>query len=78
MLNKSVVIFDATAYQKITVDVIICVHNALDDVKKCFDSVIKTLSRNHKLIIVNDTSKKETTHYLNDFSKGKKYSIAYQ
>jgi GT2 family glycosyltransferase len=71
MLNKSVVTFDATVYQKITVDVIICVHNALDDVKKCLNSVIKTLSRNHKLIIVNDASNQETTHYLKEFSSEK-------
>jgi len=51
-----------------TADVIVCVHNALEDVRRCLGSIIKHRSaRLNKLILVNDGSDKETTSYLRQF-----------
>ena len=55
--------------ENISVDVVVCVHNALDDVKKCFNSLIPTLEINHKVIIVDDQSDLETRTYLKKFVK---------
>lgn len=52
------------------VDVIVCVYNALDDVKLCLDSVRENLQPTHRLIIVNDCSDDDTTDYLRKFSVG--------
>ena len=60
----------------ITVDIILPVYNALYDVKKCINSIIPTLSDGKiQLIIVNDSSEKETTDYLQQVSKQSKRII---
>jgi GT2 family glycosyltransferase/glycosyltransferase involved in cell wall biosynthesis len=51
-----------------TVDIVICVHNALDDLKNCLKSVLDKTVRPYTLYIVNDGSDKETTDYLREFS----------
>jgi GT2 family glycosyltransferase/glycosyltransferase involved in cell wall biosynthesis len=51
------------------VDIIVCVHNALQDVKKCLDSVITNTSEPFNLIIVDDGSDEETNSYLEQFAK---------
>lgn len=51
------------------VDVIVCVHNALDDVKECLNSLIAKKTMEFNLIIINDGSNLETLTYLNSFSK---------
>jgi GT2 family glycosyltransferase/glycosyltransferase involved in cell wall biosynthesis len=49
-------------------DVIVCVHNALEDVRRCLGSIVKHRSaRLNKLILVNDGSDEETTSYLRQF-----------
>jgi GT2 family glycosyltransferase/glycosyltransferase involved in cell wall biosynthesis len=49
-------------------DVVICVHNALDDVRRCLSSVIRhSLTRLNKLILINDGSDAQTTLYLREF-----------
>jgi GT2 family glycosyltransferase len=54
-----------------TVDIIVCVHNALDEVTKCLNSIVKHRgSDKEKLIIVNDGSDKETSSYLTRFAAG--------
>ena len=50
------------------VDIIICVHNALEDVRRCLESVLKHTNRPYSLIIINDGSDLETSNYLNNFS----------
>lgn len=49
-------------------DVIVCVHNALDDVKLCLESVIGYSREPYSLIIVDDGSSEETCTYLKDFA----------
>lgn len=60
-------------YNKISVDIIICVHDALDDVKKCLESVDNSLNINHHIIIIDDASQKETKNYLYLFSQKRTY-----
>ena len=56
-----------------TIDIIYCVHNALDDVIKCLDSVEKHRKKNANLIIIDDGSANETRDYLRSFTKGKSW-----
>ncbi|EAQ81614.1 Glycosyl transferase, family 2 [Blastopirellula marina DSM 3645] len=53
------------------VDIVIPVHNAIDDVKACLESVAPTLEANHRLIIVDDGSDAPTRDYLQDFAAGR-------
>ncbi len=52
-----------------SVDVVVCVHNALDDVKRCLLSVVENTSSPYKIILIDDGSEKETQKYLEEFSK---------
>jgi len=49
-----------------SVDVIICIHNALDDVKNCIESVLRTnfTGGTYKLILVDDGSDEPTADYV--------------
>ena len=47
-----------------TVDVIVCVHDALDDVRRCLWSLVDKTDRPLRLVIVNDGSDAATTEYL--------------
>ena len=49
------------------VDIIVCVHDALDDVKKCLSSVIRYSLPPCRLIVVDDGSNEETRNYLEVF-----------
>ncbi len=53
-----------------THDVVVCVHNGLDDVKLCLSSLTSHWSRDRlgKLIVVNDYSNDETRFFLDKFS----------
>lgn len=53
-----------------SVDVIVCVHNALDDVKRCLESVMCNTYPPYHLIIVDDGSGQETKDYLEKFIVG--------
>ncbi len=55
-------------FQKKTVDIVIPVHNALDDVRQCFNSVEPTLLDTHRLIIVDDGSEDDTKAFLEEFA----------
>ncbi|WP_414526889.1 glycosyltransferase [Nodularia chucula] len=59
----------------LNVDVIICVHNALEDVKKCLESVVRYSSMPYTIIIVNDGSQEETTQYLADFAHSQNVTL---
>ncbi len=51
-----------------TVDVVICVHNALDDVRDCLDSVIHHSTPVYRLVLVDDGSSAKTRDTLADFA----------
>ena len=51
------------------VDIVVCVHDALDDVRRCLESVERTRRESrHRLIIVDDGSEKPTAEYLRRFA----------
>jgi GT2 family glycosyltransferase len=49
-------------------DVVVCVHNALDDVRACLLSVETALDGRGGLVIVNDASESETAEFLREFA----------
>ena len=61
-------------YSGYSVDVIIPVYNALDDVRKCLSSV-QDSQKYHplKIILVNDGSDNETSIYLREFSENSEF-----
>lgn len=52
------------------VDIVVCVHNALDDVKLCLSSVLPSMRQVDRLVIVDDASNSETGNYLDEIAKG--------
>ncbi len=52
-----------------TIDIVVCVHNALEDVKRCLKSVLEHSLPNYRIIIVDDGSDDATKEYLEHFSK---------
>jgi GT2 family glycosyltransferase len=54
--------------ESLRVDVIICVHNALDEVRRCLSSVRSTIEDHHTLIVVDDGSDEETARLLRSHS----------
>jgi GT2 family glycosyltransferase/glycosyltransferase involved in cell wall biosynthesis len=49
-------------------DVIVCVHNALEDVKQCLESVVRYTRMPYSLVLVDDGSNEETREYLASFA----------
>jgi GT2 family glycosyltransferase len=52
-----------------SVDVIVCVHDALDDVRRCLAALLAHSDRRFRLIVVNDGSGIATTAVLNAFAE---------
>ncbi len=50
------------------VDIIVCVHNALDDVQRCLESVVRCTTPPYTLILVDDGSAQPTQEYLVEFA----------
>jgi GT2 family glycosyltransferase len=53
------------------IDIVVCVHNALEDVRLCLEAAWACLLSSHRIIIVNDRSDEETTSYLREFATGR-------
>ncbi len=51
-----------------TVEIVVCVHNALDDVRQCLDSVVQHTTPPYALILVDDGSAAPTRDFLLDFA----------
>jgi GT2 family glycosyltransferase len=51
-----------------SVDIIVCVHNALEDVQRCLDSVLCRTEVQYSLILVDDGSAPETREFLRRFA----------
>ncbi|MDP5338356.1 MAG: glycosyltransferase [Nodularia sp. (in: cyanobacteria)] len=58
-----------------SVDVIVCVHNAFEDVKNCLESVVRYSSMPYSIILVNDGSNEETSQYLADFAHAQRVTL---
>lgn len=63
---------DSVSKHNCTVDIIVCIHNALDDVKKCLESILRYTVPPYSLILVDDGSDITTRTYLEDFAKSYK------
>ncbi len=66
------VLSDADAEQEPgepSVDVVVCVHDALEDVRLCLWSLLSKTGRRFRLILVNDGSDGTTTRFLRAFSE---------
>ena len=50
------------------VDIVICVHDALDYVKPCLASVLDTLGPHHRVIVVDDASNQQVRDHLRSLS----------
>ena len=56
-------------------DVVVCVHNALEDVKRCLESVLRCTSTPYSLIVVDDGSDQDTQEYLADFANSHRAAL---
>jgi GT2 family glycosyltransferase/glycosyltransferase involved in cell wall biosynthesis len=52
-----------------TVDVVVCVHNALEDTRRCLWSLLQKATRRFRLIVVNDGSDPPTSEFLRALSE---------
>ncbi|WP_051331618.1 glycosyltransferase [Methylocaldum szegediense] len=51
------------------IDIVVCVHNALEDVERCLESVVRARnSEQQRLIIIDDGSDQATARYLRAFA----------
>ena len=57
------------AHEGPSVDVVICVHDALEDLQRCLASVLHAGDYPHRLILVDDGSSDETRAFLSDFAR---------
>ncbi|MEO0249484.1 MAG: glycosyltransferase [candidate division WOR-3 bacterium] len=51
-----------------SVDIIVCVHNALSDVQRCLEAIVRHTNQPYSLILVDDGSESETRNYLSEFA----------
>lgn len=57
-------------YKDISIDIVICIHNALPDVKSCLQSIDRVRRiRSQRLILVDDKSDDHVSRFLDDYSK---------
>ncbi|MEP7340663.1 MAG: class I SAM-dependent methyltransferase [Acidobacteriota bacterium] len=59
-----------TPWHTASVDIVVCVHNALNDIKACLDSVVRYTRPPYSLLLVDDGSDQETRSYLAGFAHG--------
>ena len=52
-----------------SVDIVVCVHDALPDVQRCLASVLSRTAIDYRLVVVNDGSNPETTAWLRRLSE---------
>lgn len=58
-----------------SVDIIVCVHNALDDVKRCLDALLSKTTPPYRLILVDDGSGDDTRAFIDDFVVGQQVRL---
>jgi GT2 family glycosyltransferase len=60
-------------YRDLPIDIVICVHNALDDVRACLASVDRAKAGSaQRVILVDDGSSQETRDYLARYAEGRR------
>lgn len=58
--------YDVTPHSQ-SVDIVVCVHNALQDVQRCLESVLSHTLPPYSLVVVDDGSDEATKEYLEGF-----------
>lgn len=53
---------------ELLVSVVVCVHNALDDVRRCLQSVLQHTRAPYELVLVDDGSREDTAGFLAEFA----------
>ena len=53
---------------QVSVDIVVCVHNALSDVQRCLEAVVRHTTLPYSLILVDDGSGSKTRDYLSKFA----------
>jgi GT2 family glycosyltransferase/glycosyltransferase involved in cell wall biosynthesis/2-polyprenyl-3-methyl-5-hydroxy-6-metoxy-1,4-benzoquinol methylase len=66
MVPRPIMVLD---HHNENVDIVICVHNALADVKRCLESVVGCTTQPFNIILVDDGSSEDTASYLQEFSR---------
>lgn len=51
-----------------SVEIVVCIHNALDDVRRCLESVTRNTREPYRLVLVDDGSNAETRAFLDEFA----------
>ena len=59
---------DVATEPTVCVDIVVCVHNALDDVRRCLHSITAKTTVDFHLIVINDGSDVGTTQWLRRFT----------
>jgi len=59
------------------VDIIVCVHNALEDVQRCLDSLLRNTPPPWRLILVDDGSDRPTAEALAEFASAHDHRVAH-
>lgn len=54
--------------EDVSVDLVVCVHDAIDHVKACLHSLVAARLEHHRMILVDDGSGMETQKYLAEFA----------
>jgi len=58
-----------------SVDIIVCVHNALEDVQRCLESLVRYTLPPYTVILVDDGSDAPTQEYLADFARSQAVTL---
>ena len=61
-------IVDAIKDLNVDIDIVVCIHNALSDVKACLSSIVANTRPPYRLILVDDGSSDDTKRYLENFA----------
>jgi GT2 family glycosyltransferase/glycosyltransferase involved in cell wall biosynthesis len=59
---------DLAQYDSISVDIVVCVHNSVEDVRRCLESVAEYLRPNQRIVVVDDGSDAEAESYCREFA----------
>lgn len=65
----------AAPQHRASVDIIVCVHNAMDDLERCLTSVISKTTPPYRLIIIDDGSDPKTQAFIDDFALGQQVRL---
>ena len=57
---------------RVNVDIVICIHNAANEVQQCLNSVIQNTSSPYNLVLIDDGSNQETQRLLEKFASSHK------